>query len=581
MKNIYTRWAAKVAISAFESTCPDDRMVYDDDYSHAISTGKNIIRNRIKKERTADPTMSIEAISTDPIASTETTSSRCAVCHSDIHKRRHVQLCDDAAERFADLIQDSGSRIICVDCAIALRIPLSPYIDPVVNKKIFPANNILLESREREARRRDEKHKRNKIFLGYLYRRAQEKQATETKTLYQYVVAGHHDRKYQARVEHWSKHKRFIVGVASILICGMFGVQIIQQLDSFFTPDPAAFSISGISASTAPEHHVGDEFTVSFTSTSNHGSGWIIAYNSLGHEIFRQPSTIRIGQNELNITLARDYGFCQGDFHIQVFVTWLFWGFILRTTLVYSESITICKEPTTTFLNCSIFIDSAINPLLHVVYKGSLLDDDHQPVRDRPVVLSWYDVTTSAFQPVTTVSTGIDGMFCYEENRTKISPYPYLACAEFMGDQDSINSSDDDSVTQSEVYASWQHAGPGIDHEFKYSGIPTVPKNNIITNQTNFVAAWKWGTTAGTGELDGWSLSVMEGRAFSGVSNYSAYVGTFSWFADVSFIYTSPWLVFSGTDARDANVTVVFRSLWKQLWKPDTQVTEKGSIYTV
>nr|MDO8110172.1 hypothetical protein [Candidatus Sigynarchaeota archaeon] len=75
--------------------------------------------------------------------------------------------------------------------------------------------------------------------------------------------------------------------------------------------------------------------------------------------------------------------------------------------------------------------------------------------------------------------------------------------------------------------------------------------------------------------------SVMEGRAFSGVSNYSAYVGTFSWFADVSFMFTSPWLVFSGTDARDANVTVVFRSLWKQLWKPDTQVTEKGSIYTV
>nr|MDO8114866.1 hypothetical protein [Candidatus Sigynarchaeota archaeon] len=307
----------------------------------------------------------------------------------------------------------------------------------------------------------------------------------------------------------------------------------------------------------------------------------IIAYNSLGHEIFRQPSTIRIGQNTLNITLARDYGFCQGDFHIQVYVTWLFWGFILRTTLVHSESITICREPTTTFLNCSIFIDSAINPLLHVVYKGSLLDDDHQPVRDRPIVLSWYDVATSAFQPVTTVSTGIDGMFCYEENRTKISPYPYLACAEFMGDQDSINSSDDDSVTQAEVYASWQHAGPGVDHEFKYSGIPTVPKNNIITNQTNFVAAWKWGTTAGTGELDGWSLSVMEGRAFSGVSNYSAYVGTFSWFADVSFMFTSPWLVFSGTDARDANVTVVFRSLWKQLWKPDTQVTEKGSIYTV
>nr|MDO8111911.1 hypothetical protein [Candidatus Sigynarchaeota archaeon] len=402
-----------------------------------------------------------------------------------------------------------------------------------------------------------------------------------SKTHTQQQEARRRENKHYELKNHLTSRQRRALVIGCACMCIMFGVQLVQSLDSYFSVDPAGYSFSGISTSSDPAFHVGDNYTVSFTSTANYGSGWLIYYDAHNHEVFRQPSNIKKGENHWSTVIAGDFGFYPGRFSVKAIVSWSFWGFILRTALVGSASFTITKEPTSTFLSCTISMDDNQGSALRVIYTGSLVDDDKSPVARRVIGLSWYNIDIAGFQAVASVITGTDGTFQHVEYRNRISPFPFLCRAKFDGDATCLNSSDDDTVTQDEVYASWRHAGPDGDHDYVYSGIPAQPKNTVLTNQTTFSASWNWGTLDGTGNLDGWSMRAMEGRPFSGISNHTAYIGSFSWFSNVSFLFSSPWLVFSGKNASSANLTLRYRSLWEIHGTPDTKRGKDTPIYSI
>nr|MDO8111356.1 hypothetical protein [Candidatus Sigynarchaeota archaeon] len=387
-------------------------------------------------------------------------------------------------------------------------------------------------------------------------------------------------RNYELK-NHLTSRQRRALTIGCIALCFIFSVQLVQNLDSYFQMDPATYAISNVTTSATSTYRMGDNYTISFTSASREGTGWLIYFDARNKEFYRQPVIINEGENRITTNLASDNGFKVGHTKLKVYVTYLFMGFILRTNLVCNEVFTIIKEITAIDLDCAISVEDPDDPM-KISYSAILRDDEQLPVEGKPVEISWFNVAVHDFVAIASVTTNGTGGFSYVEHRSVISPYPFLARARFLGDADYLNCTADDSVSIDQVYKSWQMAGPSDESDYIYSGFEPAPVDHIATNQTHFVAAYDWGTTGNqTKDFGEWKVNVMQGSAFSGISNVSLYVGGFSMGETVSFVMKSQWLYFQGKNATSASISVRFRSLWEKhgsYWD-----TKRGneSIYTV
>ncbi len=372
------------------------------------------------------------------------------------------------------------------------------------------------------------------------------------------------------------RKKKALCGLG-ILLVTLFAAQFVVQIDSYAQSD---FAVSGISASSYTAVQVSDAYNVQFTSQSS-GTGWLVFTKTNGVEVFRQASAIHSGLNELTCVLSRDDGFVPGTYRVRAIICWYVLFIFMQTETVYDAYIDVTKEISTTTLDCSISINSGSEPF-RVVFTGDLLDDDspRSPVIGQGVNLAWYNVSQGSFQPITTVQTDAKGHYFYTENRSIISPFPFLAKASFAGADWIQACQDDDSVTTDDVYKAWDEAGPDDAYEFTSSGFTPIDDANIFTNSTRLWATWDFGSTDGSGTMDGYSITSMQGTPFTGVGEHEMYVGEFSTLEDVQFLAKSPWLYFESFNAT-ATFTIRYRSLWERHTNWDSKPDEVEPVYTV
>ncbi|NMC03989.1 MAG: hypothetical protein GYA24_02195, partial [Candidatus Lokiarchaeota archaeon] len=371
------------------------------------------------------------------------------------------------------------------------------------------------------------------------------------------VVAKQHGHIYHIHKDRpRRKHLKALAAVGVVCLLMFVGQFIVgtgeAAQDAFPTADARMSSNSSI--------QVSDDVVLQFQATSDKtGTGWVV-FSRGGVETYRVPSAVVAGTNNIRVNIPRSAGFVPGVYDIKIYVTWWVW-IVQLTTLVYSGQVTVVLEESRLDLDASISINTV--GTYRVGYQVKAYDDDGTALQDRAVVLSWYDVTAGNFVPVSTVVTDASGRAQFTENRSVISPFPFLARATLSPLDWITGRSTDDTVTQQEVYMSWHVAGPDGSTSYVSDGQAPIEDSIISTNNTAIDGRWNFGTVNGSGSLGNWELEVQDGSPFHGMTDHEWYAGTFSCTNPIRFVLKSPWLYFEGKNAT-AQFSFRVRSLWEK-----------------
>ncbi|NMC07688.1 MAG: hypothetical protein GYA24_20915, partial [Candidatus Lokiarchaeota archaeon] len=371
------------------------------------------------------------------------------------------------------------------------------------------------------------------------------------------------------------KHLKAILAIGVVCLTIFVGQLIVGTGDVV----QDSFQGSGIRMSSSSSIQVGDTCKIQFTANSSQqaGTGWV-SFSSNGVEMYRVPSVVRQGFNEISVICSRDAGFLPGSYEVKVQISW--WVLIIfqMTQTVFQSQIQLTPEQAAVDLECSISLNAASS--FKVGYEGVAHDDDSPstPLQFHDVDLSWYNIASGNFEPVATVQTDALGRFVYWENRTQISPFPFIAKAAVAPADWLLGGSDDDSVSQQDVYMSWHHAGPDGEVNTTTSGLAPIDDTHITSNSTALDCKWNFGTINGSSSLGDWELDVMEGLPYHGMTANEFYVGTFSKMSAVRFWLRSPRIFFEGKGA-----TAQFHLRVRSLWEKHGLYTDKprsDSLYT-
>nr|MDO8112992.1 hypothetical protein [Candidatus Sigynarchaeota archaeon] len=352
--------------------------------------------------------------------------------------------------------------------------------------------------------------------------------------------------------------------------------QTLASVDSVASSDEYLSDVS-ISTSGSLVYQLGDPVQINFT-TSKPGKGWAAFYRG-SSLVYMQAVYVSKGANSFRTILSPDFGFiAPASYTIKVEVSYLFLGLFLRKTNLYTQNIDVVKETSSLNFTCEIsrVLDMNNHLFYKVAYSANLHDDDRIPISDQPVTFSWMNISSNTFQAVTTSTSDENGDSFFTENRSIISPWPFLARASYAGSTMYEGSEKSDEITAEEAFSSW---APVI-HDSKdwiASGENATHGANIQTGHSGLDASWDFGTLDNdTTDFNGWTSSVAYGSPFIHVGEHALCLGEFSEHSDFSMGMVSPYVIYEGTGAFTADMTVRYRGFWEQRGNdPDAKMQNK------